>query len=59
MLLSLFRVNIHLPGAVCLGEDGIYQIHAGYPEIQHSGKATSFAPPLAASVIRLIVLSTA
>lgn len=29
-----------------------HHIHPGYPVTQHSGKATSFAPPCAASEIR-------
>jgi hypothetical protein len=35
-----------------------YQIHAGYPGIQHSGKATSSAPFSAAWAIRDMVLDT-
>lgn len=35
-----------------------YQIHAGYPGIQHSGKAISSAPFSAASAIRDTVLET-
>src|SRR5271170_6719627 len=35
-----------------------HQIHAGYPGIQHSGKATSCAPPFAASSMSLHVFVT-
>jgi len=41
---------------VLLGRN--YHIHPGYPVIQHSGKATIFAPPCAASEIRSSVFCT-
>ena len=44
---------------MCLCDGSLaYQIHAGYPGTQHSGKATSLAPLLAASVMIVIVLAT-
>ncbi len=59
-MIALESLPLHLCGTSHRpGSGGTpYHIHPGYPGIQHSGNATSFAPPFAASVMRLTVFCT-